>query len=114
MVNSGSIPLMSTMKLIKLNKSLQNQYLKELEMVNEIGNRILKYNHKLDLIEKYNALQIKYDNSKIIYTEKINNMIIRKVSGLWIVEREHSKQIVFSHKNRMTCYEWIFKGINYA
>jgi len=66
MVNSGSIPLMSTMKLIKLNKSLQNQYLKELEMVNEIGNRILKYNHKLDLIEKYNALQIKYDNSKII------------------------------------------------
>ena len=66
MVNSGSIPLMSTMKLIKLNKSLQDQYLKELEMVNEIGNRILKYKHKLDLIEKYNALQIKYDNSKII------------------------------------------------
>ena len=66
MVNSGSIPLMSTMKLIKLNKSLQDQYLKELEMVNEICNRILKYNHKLDLIEKYNALQIKYDNSKII------------------------------------------------
>ena len=43
-----------------------------------------------------------------------NNMIIRKVSGLWIVEREHSGQIVFSHKNQMTCYEWMFKGINYA
>ena len=41
-------------------------------------------------------------------------MVIRKVSGLWIVEREHSGQIVFSHKNRMTCYEWMFKGINYA
>ena len=66
MVNSGSIPLMSTMKLIKLNKSLQDQYLKELEMINEIGNKILKYNHKLDLIEKYNLLQIKYNNSKII------------------------------------------------
>jgi len=41
-------------------------------------------------------------------------MIIRKVSGLWIVEREHSGQILFSHKNQMTCYEWMFKGINYA
>jgi hypothetical protein len=54
---------MSTMKLLKLNKSLQDQYLKELEMVNEIGNRILKYNYKLYLIKKYNLLQIKY-NSK--------------------------------------------------
>jgi len=41
-------------------------------------------------------------------------MIIRKVNGLWIVERQHSKQIVFSHKNLMTCYEWMFKSINYA
>ena len=41
-------------------------------------------------------------------------MIIRKVSGLWIVERQHSGQIIFSHKSRMTCYEWMFKGINYA
>jgi len=41
-------------------------------------------------------------------------MIIRKVSGLWIVERQHSGQIVFSHKKRMTCYEWIFKSVNYA
>jgi len=41
-------------------------------------------------------------------------MIIRKVSGLWIVEREYSGQIIFSHKSRMTCYEWMFKGINYA
>jgi hypothetical protein len=41
-------------------------------------------------------------------------MIVRKVSGLWIVQRKHSKQIVFSHKNQMECYKWIFKGIHYA
>jgi len=43
-----------------------------------------------------------------------NNMIIRKVSGLWIVQRRHSHQIVFSHKNVMECYEWMFKTVNYA
>ena len=41
-------------------------------------------------------------------------MIIRKVKDLWIVQARHSQQIVFSHKNRMTCYEWMFKGIHYA
>ena len=41
-------------------------------------------------------------------------MIIRKVSGLWIVEREHSGQIVFSQKNQMTGNEEMVKGINYA
>ena len=41
-------------------------------------------------------------------------MIIRKVAGLWIVQRKHNHQIIFSHKNRMTCYEWIFKSVNYA
>jgi len=41
-------------------------------------------------------------------------MIIRKVAGLWIVQRQHSQQIIFSHKSRMTCYEWIFKSVHYA
>jgi len=41
-------------------------------------------------------------------------MIIKKVSGLWIVQTKHSKQIIFSHKNVMECYEYIFKTVNYA
>ena len=41
-------------------------------------------------------------------------MVIKKVNGLWVVEREHSGQIVFSNKSVMTCYEWIFKSVNYA
>ena len=44
-----------------------------------------------------------------------NNMIIRKVSGIWIVQRQHSQQILFSHKKQMECYEWIFtKYVHYA
>ena len=41
-------------------------------------------------------------------------MIIRKVNGLWIVQRRKSQQIVFSHKNVMECYEYLFKSVNYA
>ena len=41
-------------------------------------------------------------------------MIVRKVSGLWIVQRKHTQQIVFSHKNVMECYEYLFKQVNYA
>ena len=41
-------------------------------------------------------------------------MIVRKVSGLWIVQRRKSHQIVFSHKNVMECYEFMFKSVNYA
>lgn len=42
-------------------------------------------------------------------------MIIRKVAGLWIVQAKHSQNIVFSHKNVMECYEWIFsKYVHYA
>jgi len=41
-------------------------------------------------------------------------MIIRKVGGLWIVQKEYDQQIVFSHKKRMVCYEWIFDKVNYA
>ena len=40
--------------------------------------------------------------------------IIRKVSGLWIVETKHSKQIVFSHKKLMEAYKWQFKTLSYA
>jgi len=45
---------------------------------------------------------------------KNNNMIVRKVKDLWIVQTRHSQQIVFSHTNRMTCYEWMFKSVYYA
>ena len=41
-------------------------------------------------------------------------MIVRKVSGIWVVQRKHSQQIVFSHKNVMKAYEYIFKTVNYA
>lgn len=41
-------------------------------------------------------------------------MIIRKVSGLWIVQARSSGQIVFSHKSKTACYEWTFKGVHYA
>ena len=41
-------------------------------------------------------------------------MVVRKVNGLWIVQRIKSKQIVFSHKNVMEAYEYLFKTINYA
>ena len=42
-------------------------------------------------------------------------MIIRKVDGLWVVQREKCQQILFSHKKQMECYEWIFtKYVHYA
>jgi len=41
-------------------------------------------------------------------------MIVRKVAGLWIVQAKTSNQIVFSHKSKMACYEWMFKGVHYA
>ena len=40
--------------------------------------------------------------------------IIRKVNRLWIVETKNSGQIVFTHEDLMTCYEWQFKQMNYA
>jgi len=43
-----------------------------------------------------------------------NNMIIRKIQNLFIVQQKHSQQIVFSHKNINECYEYIFKTVNYA
>ena len=43
-------------------------------------------------------------------------MIVRflKNGKLWIVQRTHSQQIVFSHKSKSECYEWMFKSVNYA
>ena len=41
-------------------------------------------------------------------------MKIKYVSGLWIVQLNYSQQIVFSHKNKNKCYEWMFKSVNYA
>ena len=37
-----------------------------------------------------------------------------KVGKLYIVQRTHSQQIVFSDKNKSKCYEFIFKTVNYA
>ena len=33
---------------------------------------------------------------------------------LLIVERTSSNQIVFSHKSKNECYEWIFKTMSYV
>jgi len=41
-------------------------------------------------------------------------MIVRKVNGVWVVQRKYSQQIVFSHKNVMKAYEYLFKQVNYA
>ena len=41
-------------------------------------------------------------------------MIVRKLNEVWVVQRKHSKQIVFSHKNVMQAYEYLFKQVNYA
>ena len=41
-------------------------------------------------------------------------MKVRKISGIWIVELNYSQQIVFSHKDKSACYEFIFKKVNYA
>jgi hypothetical protein len=41
-------------------------------------------------------------------------MIVRKVAGLWIVQAKSSQQIVFSHKSKTACYEWMFKDVHYA
>jgi len=33
---------------------------------------------------------------------------------LFVVYTTHSHQILFSHKNKSECYEWMFKQIHYA
>ena len=37
-----------------------------------------------------------------------------KNGKLFVVETTHSQQIIFSHKSKKECYEWIFKQLNYA
>ena len=37
-----------------------------------------------------------------------------KVGKLFVVQRTHSQQVVFSSKTRSKCYEFIFKTVNYA
>ena len=37
-----------------------------------------------------------------------------KNGKLWIVETTYGNNIVFSHKSKKACYEWMFKGIHYA
>ena len=37
-----------------------------------------------------------------------------KNGKLFIVFQIHSQQILFSHKNKSECYEWIFKRMSYV
>jgi len=37
-----------------------------------------------------------------------------KNGKLFIVIATHSQQIVFSHKSKSECYEWMFKKVSYA
>ena len=37
-----------------------------------------------------------------------------KNGKLFIVITTHSQQILFSHKSKNECYEWMFKQVNYA
>mgnify|MGYP001364425405 CR=1 FL=1 len=34
--------------------------------------------------------------------------------NLFVVQTIHTQQILFSHKSKNECYEWIFKTVNYA
>ena len=33
---------------------------------------------------------------------------------LFVVFTTHTQQILFSHKSKSACYEWMFKKVNYA
>ena len=37
-------------------------------------------------------------------------LVVRKVSGLWIVQCSNSNQIFFSHKNGMTAYKKLLQA----
>ena len=37
-----------------------------------------------------------------------------KNGKLFVVFTTSSQQILFSHKSKSECYEWIFKRVNYA
>jgi hypothetical protein len=37
-----------------------------------------------------------------------------KNGKLFVVFTIHTQQILFSHKKRSECYEWMFKQVNYA
>ena len=37
-----------------------------------------------------------------------------KNGELFVVFNTHTQQILFSHKNKSECYEWIFKTMNYV
>jgi len=37
-----------------------------------------------------------------------------KKGRLFIVFQTHSQQILFSHRNKTECYEWIFKQLSYV
>ena len=37
-----------------------------------------------------------------------------KDGKLFVVITAHTQQIMFSHKSKSECYEWIFKTVNYA
>ena len=37
-----------------------------------------------------------------------------KNGNLFIVFQIHSQQILYTHKNKSECYEWIFKQLNYV
>ena len=37
-----------------------------------------------------------------------------KNGKLFIVFQTHSQQILYTHKSKSECYEWIFKQLNYV
>ena len=46
--------------------------------------------------------------------EKALQAKIAKDFKLFVVITAHTQQIMFSHKSKNECYEWIFKTVNYA
>ena len=49
-------------------------------------------------------------NSGSIPLRTTMKLIMKKVSGLWIIQCDNTQQILFSHKNIMKCYS-ILRGI---
>ena len=41
-------------------------------------------------------------------------MKVKYINGKWVVTTSYTQQIIFCHKSKSECYEFIFKTVNYA
>ena len=60
--------------------------------------------------KKCEQVSVRMVNSGSIPLRTTMKLIMKKVSGLWIIQCDNTQQILFSHKNIMKCYS-ILRGI---